>query len=60
LIADATLDSLSRVDRLVAVGAVGAIVHIALDWIINDFSMPIDDVVDAACRLGTVVDGGVD
>lgn len=58
LIADSTLDSLTRVDRLVAVGAVGAIVHIALDWIINDFSMPIDDVVDAACRLGAVLDKG--
>jgi AcrR family transcriptional regulator len=55
LIADAPLDALPRVDRLVAIGAVGAIAHIALDWIIDDFTAPIEDVVDAACRLGAVL-----
>jgi AcrR family transcriptional regulator len=55
LFANAQLDELSRVDRLVAVGAVGAISHIALDWILNDFNAPIETVVDAACRLGAVL-----
>lgn len=55
LIVDAPLDSLARVERLVAIGMVGAIAHIALDWIISDFSAPISDVVDAACRLAMVL-----
>ena len=55
LIADARLDGLSRIDRLAAIGAVGAIAHIALDWIINDFNAPIEDVVSAACRLGSAL-----
>ena len=56
LIVDAPLDRLSRIDRMVAIGAVGAILNIALDWIINDFTTPIEEVVEAACRLGTVLD----
>ncbi len=56
LIADAPLASLSAIDRMVAIGAVGAILNIALDWIINDFVTPIEDVVEAACRLGVIVD----
>ena len=56
LIADAPLASLSTIDRMVAIGAVGAILNIALDWIINDFVTPIEDVVEAACRLGVIVD----
>jgi AcrR family transcriptional regulator len=56
LIADTPLASLSAIDRMVAIGAVGAILNIALDWIINDFVTPIDDVVEAACRLGIIVD----
>ena len=56
LIVDAPLDRLSRIDRMVAIGAVGAILNIALDWIINDFTTPIEEVVKAACRLGTVLD----
>lgn len=55
LLADARLDELPCVQRLVAIGVVGAIAHIALDWIINDFNAPIEDVVGAACRLGEVV-----
>ena len=57
LIVDASMDSLSRVDRMIAIGAVGAIVHIALDWIINDFATPIEEVVEAAVRVGTVLEG---
>jgi AcrR family transcriptional regulator len=55
LIVDMPLDRLSRVDRMVAIGAVGAVLNIALDWIINDFATPIEEVVEAASRLGVVL-----
>ncbi len=57
LVVNSPLSRLSRSDRMMAIGAVGAIVHIALDWILNDFSAPIDDVVQAAAKLGTIIDG---
>lgn len=56
LIVDAPMDRLSRIDRMISIGAVGAIVHIALDWILNDFVTPIEEVVEAAVRLGAVLD----
>ncbi len=55
LIIDRPLDGLARADRLVVIGTVGAIVHIALNWIVADFDASIDDVVDAACRLSAAV-----
>lgn len=57
VVVDAPLDRLSRTDRMVAIGAVGAIVHIALDWILSDFASPIEDVVRAASKLGSIIDG---
>lgn len=56
LIVDQPLDQLAPVDRMTAIGAVGAIVHIALDWILGDFATPIEEVVEAAVRLGAVLD----
>jgi len=56
LLADVPMDELSPVDRLVAIGMVGAIAHIALDWIIDDFKAPIEEVVDAVCLIGAVLD----
>ena len=49
-------DERRRQQRQVAIGAVGAILNIALDWIINDFTTPIEEVVEAACRLGTILE----
>lgn len=56
LIVGAPLDGLSRVDRMVAIGAVGAIISIALDWILKGYETPIEVVVEAAVRLGVVLD----
>lgn len=56
LIVDTPMVHLNAVDRMVSIGAVGAVVHIALDWILNDFAAPIEEVVEAAVRLGAVLD----
>jgi AcrR family transcriptional regulator len=56
LIVDSRLNGLARVDRLMAIGAVGAIAHVALDWIVKGFDAPIEDVVEAAVRLATVAE----
>lgn len=40
-----------RIDRLVALGAVGAVVHIAMKWIADGYAAPLEAVASAACRM---------
>jgi hypothetical protein len=38
--------------ELVASGIVGGVIQIALDWIASGYARKVDDVVDAALRIG--------
>lgn len=42
-------------DELLQAGVIGGVIHIAMHWIRNGYQPPIDDAVDTALRLGTVL-----
>ena len=42
-------------DELLQAGVVGGVISIALRWIENDYQPPVEQAVDSALRLGTVL-----
>ena len=45
-------------EPLLRAGVVGGVIHIALNWIASGYSQPVREVVDAAVRLGSILNPG--